>query len=503
MRFYKLSFLYLTLLLGCSSAENSSSGETLDDTQFEKKADKFVAQLIQDYNIGGGIGIGIVKEGEILLERAYGYCDRDRELLATTNTPFYIASITKSFVGTLAMILHETNEIDLEEDLINPLPFELPNDIDISDKLVEDLFTHTSGIGNSVVPIKTAYTGNFTKEEIYHDFEEFSYPITPGYQYSNLGYILGAFIFEEQLGDTWKNLLRTRLLDPIGMSNTSADVSFYEKNVIAKPHTFSNGVIKVGDFLKKDDTMHAAGGLFTTVEDMNKWMNFHLSRNTQILSEAGFEYIHSDLVGYYGNYGSFSNYGYGLGWNQADWNEYEISWHGGGYPGYRSFCILVPEEEIGIVIMMNQVTPAASLLPDFLLGSLLEVPGFDAYLAERETRISSRWERYQFVRDSTLASGSKKNTRERALTDYEGLYQNEEFGEVIVKSYDSSLNILLGNLSFNTNYIGDDQFFFFNDGDQMFGSIDFYFHNLDNQLASSLDFSGIEYKKVNKTGQNK
>ena len=492
--------LLLSITRCTSQVENSGASPQV---RFEKKIDAFVADMIKEYKVGGGVGIGIVKEGKIIMERAYGYSNRDREILTTTRTPFYIASITKSFVGTLGMILHETNEIDLDEDLINTLPFELPDEIDTDDILVEDLFTHTSGIGNAVVPVKTAYTGNFTKEEIIHDFEEFSYPISPGYQYSNLGYILGAIILEEKLGADWKNLIRTRVLDPIGMSNTSPNVSFYEKEEIAKPHTLSNGIIKVGDFLKKDDTMHAAGGLFTTVEDMNKWMKFHLDRDSPLLSKEAFEYIHSDLVGYYGKYGSFSNYGYGLGWNQADWNEYEISWHGGGYPGYRSFCILVPEEKLGVVILMNQVTPAVSLLTDFLLGNVLEVPDFNTYLIERKKRISNQWRRYQFVRDSTLAAGSKKIAYERSLSDYEGLYLNEEFGEVVVKPYDGSLNILIGNLSFNTNYIGDDEFFFFNDADQMYGSIDFYFHKQDNEQASSLDFSGIEYTKVYKTGQNK
>ncbi len=500
MLLHKHSLICLAILMSCG---NTGNLENKADEPFENRLDGFIENMTADYTIGGGIGIGIVKNGNIILEKAYGYSDYNLRVSATSTTPFYIASITKSFVGTLATILHENAEIDLEEPLDKHLPFTLSEKIDISEKLVEDLFTHTSGVGNTVVAIKTAYTGNFTKEEILQDLEKLSYPVTPGYRYSNLGYIIGSIIFEQRLGVGWKELLHVRVLDPLGMLNTSADVSYYREKEIAKPHTLSNGVISVGDFLKKDDTMHAAGGLFTTVEDMNKWMNFHLNRNSTILSAEAFEYIHSDLVGYYGKSGPFNNYGYGMGWNQADWDEYEISWHGGGYPGYRSLCILVPEEKLGITILMNQATPAMVLLTDFLLGNFLEVPDFDTYFSKKEKWVWNQWNRYQFVRDSTLEAGSKKVDNKRALLDYEGLYFNDEYGEIIVKSDNGSLGVFLGNLTFNTNYIGDDQFFFFNDADQMYGSIDFYFHHPDNQQASSLDFSGIEYKKVYKTGQNK
>ncbi len=497
----KLGLFGLLISITCCGGrvENTRANEV---NPLEKDVNDFVAEVINDYNIGGGIGIGIVKEGEILLEKAYGYSDRDLNIQASSQTPFYIASITKSFVGTLAMMLHENGEIDLEEELQASLPFKFSSEIEINDVLVEDLFTHTSGIGNSVVPIKTAYTGGFTKEEIFQDFEQFSYPITPGYSYSNLGYIIGAIIFEEKLGVNWKELLKQRLFDPLEMKNTSANVSTYLSDKIAKPHTLASNVIQVGDFLKKDDTMHAAGGLFTTVEDMNKWMNFHLSGSDSLLSKEAFDYIHSDIVGYYGKSGTFNNYGYGLGWNQADWNEYGISWHGGGYPGYRSLCILVPDEKLGITILMNQVTPAISLLSDFLLGNLLEVPDFENYLSERKNRITNQWNRYQFVRDSTLEAGTKKTSNIREIQDYEGSYLDEEYGEIIVKSNQNSISLLIGNLSFDTNYMGDDRFFFFSDADQMYGTMDFYFHSENYQQASSLDFSGVEYKRVTNKGQN-
>ncbi|MEP5611045.1 MAG: serine hydrolase domain-containing protein [Cyclobacteriaceae bacterium] len=462
----------------------------------------FITQIINDFEIGGAIGIGIVKDGEVVLEKAYGFRDHLNALPATAETPFYIASMTKSFIGTLAALLDENDEINLGDSLINSLGFSLPKDFTIEDKTIEDLFTHTSGIENSIVSIKTAYTGNFSEKEIYDDLETFSYPIAMGYQYSNLGYIIGALIFKKQLLKDWKELLETRLWEPLKMSRTSAKVSSFDPDEIAKPHTLSSGIVKTASFLKKDDTMHAAGGMLTTIEDMNKWMNFHLGKGPELLSEDAFNYIHSDLVGLYEKMGTLNSYGYGLGWRLADWKEYEISWHGGGYPGYRSLCLLSRTENLGITILMNQESPSLTLVADFLLGNFLKIPDFETFISTRKANLMSGWERYQFVRDSTLTEGNKKYKLTRSIKSYEGVFLNEELGEIVANTQSASLQLSIGNLTFNTNYIGDDSFFFFSDSDQLYGTMDFYFETIDQEeTVSSLDFSGLEYKLVKFKGQ--
>ncbi|MEQ9405139.1 MAG: serine hydrolase domain-containing protein [Cyclobacteriaceae bacterium] len=492
-----LLFIIALSLTVCNTKTQNSFAIDQDLRSEQEQINDFIGQLISDFEIGGAIGIGIVKDGDIIIQEAYGFRDQNMNLPATASTPFYIASMTKSFIGTLAVLLAENGEIDLEDPLVNSLGFKLPKDVVIADKTIEDLFTHTSGIGNSAVGIKTAYTGNFTEEEIYNDLETLSYPITQGYQYSNLGYIIGALIFKQKLNENWKELLHKRLLKPLEMTRTSANVSDYDPDEIAKPHTVTNGVVKTGPFLKKDDTMHAAGGMLTTVEDMNKWMNFHLNNEPSLLPIEAFDYIHSDLVGFYEKMGTLNSYGYGMGWNQADWNEYEISWHGGGYPGYRSLCLLSREENLGITILMNQETPAMNLIADFLLGAFLEIPDFKGFISNRKNLITQKRERYQFVRDSTLAEGNKKYQLTRTFEGYEGVYLNEELGEMVVKSESGSLKFIVGNLSFNSNYIGDDTFFFFSDADQMYGTMDFYFETQNKgEVASSLDFSELSYKRI-------
>ncbi|MEO9483944.1 MAG: serine hydrolase domain-containing protein [Ekhidna sp.] len=496
-----LIVLTILILTSCSPKSENAHTDEKSLTSESERIDEFISQTMNDFEIGGAIGIGIVKEGEIVMEKAFGYRDVSRKLPATAETPFYIASITKSFMGTLAVLLDETEEVNIDDPLVKSLGFTLPKDINIEDKTIEDLFTHTSGIGNPAVGIKTAYKGNFSETEIYKDLENLSYPISQGYRYSNLGYIIGALIFKQKLGDDWKQLLKSRLLEPLKMSKTSARISDFTLDEIAKPHMLSEGVMKVGPFLKQDDTMHAAGGILTTVGDMNKWMNFHLNNGQALLSEEALDHIHSDLVGFYEKRGTLNSYGYGMGWNQADWNEYEITWHGGGYPGYRSLCLLSREENLGITILMNQESPAMNLIVDFLLGCFLEISDFETFISDRKDLITSRWKRYQFVRDSILNEGNKIYRFTRKAAEYEGVYLNEELGEVVVKSEQSSVKFTMGNLTFNTNYTGDDSFFYFSDADQLFGTIDFYTQKIGDDI-SSLDFSGLEFKKINERSNN-
>lgn len=500
----QLLLLVIAILLTvCSPKSENSDKDKTDTVSGMAQIDEFIAQVIEDFKIGGAVGIGIVKNGEVVLEKAYGYRDRSMKLPATAETPFYIASMTKSFMGTLAALLDENGEIDLEDPLITNLGFTLPDDIDIEGITMEDLFTHTAGIGNSVVSLKTAFTGDFSEDEIYKDLETLSYPVTQGYQYSNLGYIIGGLILKQKLGKDWKELLEDRLLKPLKMVGTSAKVSDFDLDEIAKPHSLTDGKAKTGLFLKNDQTMHAAGGLLSTVADMNRWMNFHLNNEPEVFSTEVFDYIHSDLVGFYDKRGTLNSYGYGMGWNQADWNEYEISWHGGGYPGYRSMCLIAREENIGITILMNQESPAMNLIVDFLLGTFLKISNFESFISERKEMIDDTWKRYQFVRDSILMEGNKGYELTRQISDYEGVYLNEEFGEAIAQSDSSSLKITLGNLIFHTNYTGDDSFFYFSDADQIFGTLDFYFETQQpGEYAHTLEFSGLEYKRIDNDSNN-
>lgn len=489
-----LYFFLCTGIVACAPSTKEQPGHKPEEIA-DELVDSYIKSVMDTFQVRGAVAVGVVKDGKVVLEQAYGYRDYEKRRSASSSTPFYIASITKSFVGTLSAILHEKGSLSLDTQVSELLPFELPEEIDLTDVVLEDLLIHTSGIGNAVVPDKTNFKGAFTKEELFHDFESSSFQTSRGFDYSNLGYVIMGMIMEEELNESWKSLLSREVLEPLGMHNTSAMISTYHEDSIAKPHTYIDGNVKTGQFLKKDDTMHAAGGLMTTIEDMNRWMLFHLTNEPGLMTQKQLEKVHSDLIGFYEQKGSLNSFGYGLGWVRSDWQEYEVSSHGGGYSGYRSICVLSREEGVGVTIMMNQASGCMYLIMDWLLGQFLEIGDFEMYYEQQAHKYLNQWTRYHLLKDSIASNSIDDTELERAATAYAGTYIHEGLGELVVTNAFERLTLHMGNLYFETNFLGDDTFYYFSDGDQLVGTLDFYFLDGDNQ-ASSIDFGGTTFNRI-------
>ncbi len=480
--------IYTTVLVSCQSFE--TQGEELE---------QYLRKTMAEFNVHGAVAVGVVKDGEVVLQKVVGYKNFETKEVATENTQFYIASVTKSFVGPMMLILENKGYLSLDDPLSKYLDISFPEGIDTDDVSIEDLIAHTSGISNSIVGLKTAYLGDFTKEEIIQDLENYSYPVTREFRYTNLGYILAGMIAEKVTGKPWQQLLEEEITGPLEMTNTTAYVSKVDNSSLAQPHTSIAGKITTGRFLKQDDTMHAAGGMITTISDLNKWLLMHA--NNKIpgdieLNTNDLDLIHSDVVGLYREQFSFDDYGYGLGWRQSDWNEFEVSMHGGGYPGYRSYCLVSREQNTGIAVLMNQSSPAIILVLEYLLNKFLSEGEMES-LVSVEEQAKQLTQRFQYVKDSVFARGKTKDAIPSDISRYTGDYYNEESGSLSVSKEGNDLKVAIGHLLFNTSYLGDDAFFYYDDGDQVYGKLDFYFHNQsDNATPTSLNLSGIDFKRI-------
>src|SRR5690349_14413280 len=109
----KSTLIFILLVLGCSPPENSKTHDS-----FESIVDDFEKQLqkdVKDDNIGGSISAAIIKEDKIVWSKAFGWSDRENEILADTSTIYRTGSITKSFTAFLLMQLVEEGVIKLND----------------------------------------------------------------------------------------------------------------------------------------------------------------------------------------------------------------------------------------------------------------------------------------------------------------------------------------------------------------------------------------------------
>ncbi|SMD32412.1 CubicO group peptidase, beta-lactamase class C family [Reichenbachiella faecimaris] len=497
------SIVIMLMQLGCIPKKDSKHEiATTNSLQQYSDLDQYIEGLIEGYQIGGAIAIGVVKDGEVVEEKVFGYEDFENQKKADLNTKFYIASMTKSFIGTLMKLMEDRGELDLKTKMNDCLKINFPSGMQTNEITLEDLLIHTSGLQNTSVAIKTAYTGNFTQDELIQDLETSTGQRGLGtYDYTNLGYILSGMALEQLTQKGWKQLLYEDIFRPLDMKSTSAylqpSASVESASLLALPHTYSNGSIRTGSFMKRDDTMHAAGGLITTVADMNKWLMAHLdTSNNAYFTRAVLDDIHTDRIDFYDKSAGINNYGYGLGWEQGDWHEYDISWHGGGYPGYVSVHALVREENLGVVIMMSQQSRAIELILNYILAEQLGVDNAKELDAMEES-IRVRTKRYRHYKDSIFQSVDSEEIKNVSLEKFVGRYVSDQLNQLVVKAKNQQLILQLGNLLFIGEYIGDDKFLIKSEVDDSFDVVDFYHLNSADR-ESYLEMFGQKFYK----GQN-
>ena len=222
----KVICILLTLVF--ISFANSFCSLRTDSTAADlKKIDNFISNVRNKLQLKSGLGISIVKGDKVIFSRAYGYSKIDKKIPAKTITPFYIASSTKSFTAELAKNLSDEGILSLDEPISKYLPdLKLPPPLTTKLITIRDLLTHRSGLENIPVILRTAYTGQYTEKKLLQLFAHSKF-VGKKFRYSNIGYVLTGLIIQKVTGKSWKDLLKEKFFDPLGMKNTSAYVSYF------------------------------------------------------------------------------------------------------------------------------------------------------------------------------------------------------------------------------------------------------------------------------------
>ncbi|WP_375561994.1 serine hydrolase domain-containing protein [Bernardetia sp. OM2101] len=388
-----------------------------------------------------------------------GYTNIETKQKATNSTGFYIASSTKSFVGLLACILEYEGKMDLKKPIIDYKPFSnFKEKAKFEGITINDLLSHQVGVDNEYLSSRLAYTGEYTEEEILKITEQESEALETGKQfmYSNYGYYLFSMILKAELGENWQDLLQEKIFTPLEMKNSSAKVSDFDENELAKPHhsTFGKDVQK-SDFFKIDETMHAAGGVITSAEDMANFLSFLLNdgnfKGKIIYPKAVLEKNQEKLVSATHDYIKiFEGNGYARGWRIGDFEGKKVIYHFGGYHGFASHVSFLPNEKIGVSVVINH-----SLGLD--IGNLIAKYAYYLYLGDESAvkklekksikKLQKKFKRYN---KSEVKYAEKLAKREWMLSlpkeQYIGSYKSKNIGTVNVSYQDGKLLFTTGNV---------------------------------------------------------
>lgn len=305
--------------------------------------DSIMHQIFDKSKPGGALLM--MQNNEIIYQNAIGLHNVNKKQKLTSRSNFRMASVTKQFTAAAILILQKQGKLDLNDPIRTYFPDFAPigNTITIS-----QLLTHSSGIWayESVMP--KHLTEQLSDADVLNLIKNINKTyFTPGtdYRYSNSGYCLLALIVEKVSGQSFAQFLQNQIFKPLGMQHTRV----YEAGVRIAHRAYGYARNDGGQIVFSDQSLTSAtkgdGGVYTSLEDYQKWHNALLN-NTLFDLEKALEQTRTPLpdgAGYYS-----------MGWFYQEHPELgKILFHSGSTCGFSNLVIRIPKEGILIACFSN------------------------------------------------------------------------------------------------------------------------------------------------------
>jgi CubicO group peptidase (beta-lactamase class C family) len=421
--------------------------------------DQYIERAMEDWKIPG-LAIGVVRGDSLVFARGYGVRELGGSDAVDEHTVFAIGSASKAFTAAALAMLVDEGKVDWDDPAAQYLPdFRLHDHYATRELTIRDLLTHRSGLARGD---QLWAATDFDRAEVLYRvrYLEPSWSFRSQFGYQNILYLAAGEILPPATGSGWDDFVQQRIFEPLGMNRSST--SYYQLEGLdnrATPHGEDDGQT-VPIPWRNIDNIGPAGSINSSVTDMAQWIKLQLGAETGadqgLLSEAVLEEMHTPqtLVRREGRWVSMtptSNFmAYGLGWFLNDHRGRKVVQHGGNIGGMHALVGMMPEEDLGLVILTNR---SSNQLTYALMYRV-----FDAYLGGPATDWSGQLlaaanrdrERAEAQRQATEDARVAGTSPSLSLDAYAGRYENGMFGEARVGVENGSLVIRRG-----VNFVGD------------------------------------------------
>lgn len=293
-----------------------------------------LSEQMQDHGLPG-MAVGVCTADSVLWSGGFGVTRAGGDRPVGTDTMFSVQSCSKMYTATA--VLHAVQEglVELDVPIVRYLPeFRVRSPFEEHPErrmTLRHLLSHTAGFTHEA-PVGSNYlVGRESFEAHCRSISEtwLRFPVGRHFQYSNLGIDLAGYVLQRRSGLPFHEFVRRSLLGPLGLERTSFDA-----RVIARESDRAIGHSTGYSRLPVRVPMVAAGGLYTTVTDACRYLQFHLTQG-EALAEM------------------YEGRGYGLGIALTKANGVPVRGHGGGGFGFLSDMLWAPEAGIGVVVLTN------------------------------------------------------------------------------------------------------------------------------------------------------
>jgi len=296
-----------------------------------------------------GFSVVMVREGQAPVIYVDGIADVRTGAPVTADTPFYIASMTKAYVGLMAETLDRRGVFDIDQSMADVWPDLRMRGVDPTQVTFRQLLTHQGPFTADVLSTRTAYIDEPSPADI-PGLLALAEPRAPGFDYQNTGYLLYGAALQAKTGKHWRQWLRETVFEPLGLNHTDTRMSGPD---VAAPHHWVGDGLWDTSAAKTDPLMHAAGGMVTSSRDMGAWLLANLGAGHAALPPEVWAVAHQGYARTDIRNGGFDCQTYALGWNVCLLNGETVLVHGGGYTGARTGMALAPGRGLGVAVMTN------------------------------------------------------------------------------------------------------------------------------------------------------
>jgi CubicO group peptidase (beta-lactamase class C family) len=400
----------------------------------------YAANALKQWNVPG-MAIAVIKDDQIVFAKGFGVRELGESTPVDEHTLFAIGSCTKAFTAAALAMLVDEGKLRWDDPVTKYLPwFQMYDPYVTREMTVRDLLSHHSGLqtfGGDLIWYHSTYDRNEVIRRVRFLKPTSSFRSKFGYQ--NIMFLAAGMVVQAVTGKSWDDFVRERLFLPLGMQDTNTSIQALKPGGnFAAPHNERDGKLRVISYCNADN-IAPAGAINSSVSDLAQWIRLQLDRGLyqgkQLFSGAASREMWSAQtvmpVSEQAERLGTHFQAYGLGWVLNDYNGRKLVSHSGGLDGMISQVGLMPEENLGVVILTNSETPLAGLLMRKLFDIQLGLPDRD-YSADA-LKASAAGQNARKAADARLEAQRAASTHPSlSLEKYAGRYEDKMYGEAAV-----------------------------------------------------------------------
>ncbi|MDF5732417.1 MAG: serine hydrolase [Rhizonema sp. PD38] len=369
----------------------------------------------------------------------------EQNLMVTPQTLFAIGSATKPFTTMAMSILAERGLLDWDKPVRNYLPTLKLYDSYATEHITpRDLVTHRSGLPRHD---RMLFKSSLTRKEILDRLQylEPTHELRTVFQYQNLMYMVAGYLVGEIAQSSWEEFVLSEIFNPLEMRTSNFSIEETQKaDNFALPYREKDDKVEKMPFCNVD-VSDPAGSINSNIVDLANWLLLHLNQgkhgDKQIISPVHLEEMHSPqfVTPQRLQFNEIFHYFYGLGWFISVYRGHNLIQHSGNIDGFAARTTLLPQDNIGIVVLTNlEQNPVIHTVTYYVCDFLLALDESPWNERMRERYAQAKEEKAKAALSIIYArkSGTQPS---HPLEDYTGDFENPAYGALSVSINENHL----------------------------------------------------------------